>query len=78
MGGGGGGRGRGVGGNWRTHVHVESDTAYNKKMLQHWVNEGEFYVGGFVLLKFIELVTFVRCAFIFALHIRRISHWADI
>ena len=26
-------------------------------MLQHWASEGEFYIGGFVLLKFIELVT---------------------
>ena len=28
-------------------------------MLQHWVSEGEFYTGGFVLRNFTELVTFV-------------------
>ena len=31
------------------------------RMLQHWANEGEFYTCGFVLLKFIEPVTFVHC-----------------
>ena len=25
-------------------------------MLHHWVNEGEFYIGGFVLRQFIESV----------------------
>ena len=25
-------------------------------MLQHWASEGELYIGGFVLLKFIEQV----------------------
>ena len=25
-------------------------------MLQHWVSEGKFYIGGFVLLTFIEPV----------------------
>ena len=25
-------------------------------MIQHWASEGEFYIGGFVLLKFIESV----------------------
>ena len=25
-------------------------------MLQHWVSEGEFYIGGFVLLTFVEPV----------------------
>ena len=29
-------------------------------MLQQWAGEGEFYIGSVVLLKFIELVTFVR------------------
>ena len=28
-------------------------------MLQHWVSEGEFYTGGFVLLTFIEPVRLV-------------------
>ena len=37
-------------------------------MLQHWESEGEFYIGCFVLCQFIELVTFARCVFIFALH----------
>ena len=28
-------------------------------MLQHWVSEGKFYIGGFVLLTFIEPYRFV-------------------
>ena len=32
-------------------------------MLQHWVNKGEFYIGGFELRKFLEPVTFARCVF---------------
>ena len=28
-----------------------------EQMLQHWVSEGEFYIGGFVFFKFIEPIT---------------------
>ena len=31
-------------------------------MLQHCASKGEIYIGGFVLLKFIELFMFVRHA----------------
>ena len=34
-----------------------------EQMLQHWVSEGEFYIGGFVLLKFIEPIIFACCMF---------------
>ena len=34
-----------------------------EQMLQHWASEGEFYIGGFVLLKFIELIIFACCTF---------------
>ena len=30
-------------------------------MLHHCASEGEFYIGGFVLRKYIEPVTFVHC-----------------
>ena len=37
-------------------------------LLQRWVSEREFYIGGSTLLcQFIEPVTYVHCAFIFAL-----------
>ena len=37
-------------------------------MLQSWVSECDFYIGGSTLLcQFIESITFARCAFIFAL-----------
>ena len=37
-------------------------------MLQHWVSERKFYIGGSNFFgQFIEPVTFVRCVFIFAL-----------
>ena len=33
-------------------------------MLQHWASERKFYIGGSTLLcKFIEPVTFARCAY---------------
>ena len=31
------------------------------EMLHHWVSEGEFYIGGFVLCNFIEPIMFVCC-----------------
>ena len=34
-----------------------------EQMLQHWVSEGEFYIGGFELLKFIEPIIFACCTF---------------
>ena len=30
-----------------------------EQMLQHWASEGEFYIGGFVLLKFIEPIIII-------------------
>ena len=49
-----------------------------EQMLQHWVSEGEFYIGGFVLLKFIEPIIFACCMFYACIALKEIAHWVDI
>ena len=46
---------------------------------KHRASEGVFYIGGHgcVLYQFIELVTFARCAFIFALRIIALGEYLD-
>ena len=47
-------------------------------MLQRWASEREFYIGDSTLLcQFIELVTFARCAFIFALRNIAVGGYLD-
>ena len=79
------GEGRGRGGRRRRRRRKRREERIGEcqnqqilEMLQYWVSEGEFCIGGCgcVLCQFIEPVTFVRCTFIFALH--KEEHWADI
>ena len=49
------------------HLYLIVQSFY-LKMMQHWANEREFYIGGSTLLcQFIEPLTFAHCVFIFAL-----------
>ena len=46
---------------------------------KHWASEGMFYIGshGCVLCQFMELVTFARCAFVFALRNIALGGYVD-
>ena len=39
-----------------------------EQMLQHWASEGEFYIGGFVLLKLIEPIIIICMLHILCLY----------